>query len=154
MTSPSRTQPSPQPAARPGASERATRHFTRGLIAFAILYGLWAAVLSFRIVVKQQAVRQELEAALKRQPRGAFPTTAAAHRAAHALAAQLNTLFPHNPCTAGPAVILARRSPISLRACLVVITVRGRRVRIHSYDTQGHRMDTIFERLNPPPRRL
>lgn len=148
MTSPSHAKAQSVPP------ERATRRFTQALIAFAIVYGLWAAVLSFRVVVKQQVVRQELETALRGKPRGVFPTTAAARRAAQALAAQLNTVFPHNPCAAGPAFIIGRKSPVSFRDCLVVITVRGRRVRIHSYDTQGHRMDTIFERLNPPPRHL
>lgn len=154
MTSPSSAKFAPKPGGHSGSREVATRHFTRGLIAFAVLYSLWAAVLSFRVVVKQQAVRRELEVALRQQPRGLFPTAAAAHRAARRLATQLNTLFPHNPCGAGPAFIVAQNAPVSLRDCLIVITIRGRRLLIHGYDTQGHRMDTIFERLNPPPRRL
>lgn len=154
MSSPASAKTTPEALARSRPSERATRRFTQALIAFATVYGLWAAVLSFRVVVRQQVVRQELQTALRQEPRGVFPTTEAARRAARRLATELNTLFPHNPCTAGPAVLVGRRSPVSFRDCVVLITTRGRRLQIHSYDTQGHRMDTIFERLNPPPRRL
>ncbi len=141
-------------AAAPGSASPATRRFARTVIGLTILYGLWAAVLSFRIVVEQQAVRQHLSVALRMRPPGPFASPRAARSAARRFVARLDRAFPHNPCARGPAVVLAPAGRIPRRDCLVVIVPGIRRLRVRAYDTQGHRMDNVFERMDPPPRRL
>lgn len=135
-------------------SPHAARLFVRLTIGFAVLYGLWAAVLSFRIVVEQQAVRVHLDLALRDYPRRTFPSRAMALAAADNFVAQLNKAFPTNPCSAGAAFAVIRDPHAPIRDCEIVIIVNHRRLRVRGYDTQGHRMDNIFERLHPPPRRL
>ncbi len=142
------------PARLHAPSPRATRLFTRLAIGFAILYGLWAAVLSFRIVVQQQAVRQHLDFALRQCPRRTFPNRTTAQAVAQNFVARLNAAFPTKPCGAGKPFSVADGPPIKARDCQIVITVKHRRLHVQGYDTQGHRMDNIFERLHPPPRRL
>ena len=137
-----------------GAEGAATRRFTRIVIALTILYGLWAAVLSFRIVVEQQAVRQHLDVALRVRPPGPFASVRQARAKARNFVARLNHAFPRNPCARGPAFVLARPTAIPHKDCLVVIVPGLDRLHVRAYDTQGHRMDNVFERLNPPPRRL
>ena len=132
----------------------ATRRLARIMIALTILYGLWAAVLSFRIVVEQQAVRQHLDVALRARPRGPFASLRQARAKARGFVARLDHVFPRNSCARGPAFVLARPTAIPHRDCLVVIVPGLDRLHVRAYDTQGHRMDNVFERLNPPPRRL
>ena len=139
---------------RPGVASTSTRRFTRIVIALTVLYGLWAAALSFRIVVEQQAVRQHLNVALAARPPGPFASAREARREARGFVARLDHAFPHNPCARGPAFVLARPPEIPRRDCLVVIVPGLHRLHVRAYDTQGHRMDNVFERLNPPPRRL
>ncbi len=135
-------------------SPEATRLFTRLVIGFAVLYGLWAVVLSFRIVVQQQAVRQHLAFALRKCPRRTFPTPTAAWAVAQDFVTRLNAAFPTKPCGTGAAFAVARSPHIRVHNCQIVISVKHRRLHVQGYDTQGHLMDNIFERLNPPPRRL
>jgi hypothetical protein len=132
----------------------ATRRFVRIVIGFATLYGLIAAFLSFHIVVEQQAVRRHLDTALRVRPAGPFASMRASRTAAQAFVARLDTAFQHNPCGPGPAFMLAKPPAIPRRDCLVVIVPGRQRLHVRAYDTQGHRMDNLFERLNPPPRRL
>ncbi|MDA8390290.1 MAG: hypothetical protein M0Z76_06135 [Gammaproteobacteria bacterium] len=142
---------SPQP------SPRQIRRFVGLAIAFAVLYGVWAAALGFRIVICQQAVRQHLWFALRERPRGAFPDDQSALTVATQWVAELNAVYHTNPCAPGPAFRLLR-SGAGARwtgpACTVVVGVRHHHVVVHAYDTQGYRMDDAFQRLHPPPRRL
>ena len=147
-----KTSAGPDVTVRP--SPQATRLFTRLMIGFAILYGLWAAVLSFRIVVQQQAVRRHLDFALRTRPRRTFPTRTAAWTIAQDFVARLNAAFPTNPCSASAAFAVARGPHIRIHDCQIVVIVTHRRLHVQGYDTQGHRMDNVFERLHPPPRRL
>ncbi len=135
-------------------SPAAKRRFVRILIAVTILYGLFAAVLAFRVVVRQQVVRRHLELALAHDPRRTFASRRAAEAAGHGLIRQLMATSPRNPCGRGPAFQWAQSKGPKPPACTIVIGVRHRRLLVWAYDTQGHRMDTIFERLNPPPRHL
>lgn len=146
----------PEAPARPHAppSPQATRLFTRLVIGFAVLYGLWAAVLSFRIVVQQQAVREHLDFALRECPRRTFPSRTTARAVARDFVARLNAAFPTKPCGAGRPFRVADIPPIKTRDCQVVVIVTHRRLHVEGFDTQGHHMDNIFERLHPPPRRL
>ena len=137
-----------------GAESTTTRRFTRIVITLTVLYGLWAAALSFRIVVEQQAVRQHLDVALAARPPGPFTSPREARKEARGFVARLDHAFPRNPCARGPAFVFARPPAIPRRDCLVVIVPGGHRLHVRAYDTQGHRMDNVFERLNPPPRRL
>ncbi len=137
-----------------GAESTTTRRFTRIVITLTVLYGLWAAVLSFRIVVEQQAVRQHLDVALRVRPPGPFASVRQARAKARNFVTRLNHAFPRNPCARGPAFVLAPPTAIPRRDCLVVIVPGLQRLHIRAYDTQGHHMDNVFERLNPPPRRL
>ncbi len=127
--------------------------FPLAIIILTTLYGLWAAVLSYRVVVKQQAVRHHLELALRTQPRHPFASARQARRYAREWLRRLEARYPQNPCGAGPAYRLAsgrRRLP----ACTVVLIPQGHHIAIQAYDTQGQAMDTVFEGLNPPPRHL
>lgn len=137
-----------------GAEGSATRRFARVVIGFTILYGLLAAILSFHIVVEQQAVRQHLEAALRTRPAGPFASMRTSRAVARAFVARLDAAFAHNPCGPGPAFALAKPHAVVRRDCLVVIAPGRHRLHVRAYDTQGHRMDNVFERLNPPPRHL
>ncbi len=137
-----------------GAGSPATRRFARIVIGSTILYGLLAAILSYHIVVEQQAVRQHLDTALRTRPAGPFASMRASRAAARAFVARLNAAFGENPCGPGPAFVLAKPRTAMRRDCLVVIAPGRRHLHVRAYDTQGHRMDNVFERLNPPPRRL
>jgi len=137
-----------------GPSQERTLRFTRVVIVFAILYSLFATRLGFRIVVQQQAIRQHLALAQTLRPRGLFPSTAAARQTAQRYIGRLNTLFPRNPCGTGPAFLMTQSANARGPDCRITITVQDRRIKVHGYDTQGYRMDNVFERLNPPPRRL
>ncbi len=137
-----------------GAESSATRRFARVMIGFTILYGLLAAILSFHIVVEQQAVRRHLDTALRVRPVGPFASIRASRAVARAFVARLNAAFGHNPCGPGPAFALARPHAMARRDCLVVIAPGRHRLHVRAYDTQGHHMDNVFERLNPPPRHL
>ncbi len=139
---------------RSGAESPATRRFARLVIGFATLYGVVAALLSFHIVVEQQVVRRHLDSALRARPAGPFASMGASRAAAQAFVARLDSTFTHNPCGPGPAFVLAPSHTMPRRDCLVVIVPGLRRLHVRAYDTQGHRMDNVFERLNPPPRRL
>ncbi|WP_298136319.1 hypothetical protein [Acidiferrobacter sp.] len=145
---------SPRAVAPAGAAGAATRRLTRIIVTLTVLYGLWAAALSFRIVVEQQAVRQHLNLALRARPPGPFASLRQARQAARDVVARLDQAIPRNPCAHGPAFALAQSAGTPRRDCLVVIVPGRQRLRVRAYDTQGHRMDNIFERLNPPPRRL
>ena len=134
---------------------RAVRRFLQLSIAFAVIYGLWAAILSYRVVVHQQAVRQHLWFALHARPRGHFPSHNAALQVAAQWVAALNAVYPSNPCGPGPAFRLAGPTGHGAgRACTITVSVPHRRIVVQGYDTQGHRMDNVFQSLNPPPRRL
>ncbi len=154
MTKSSAPETPAKHAATTWPSPQATRLFVRLAIGFAILYGLWAAVLSFRIVVQEQAVRLHLDIALRGYPHQTFPTRETALAVARDFVAELNKAFPANPCVRGAAFAVARGPHIPVHDCQIVIIVKHRRLQVRGYDTQGHRMDNIFERLHPPPRRL
>ncbi len=145
-------------AASPKPPARQARRFVLVTVILAVIYGVWAATLSFCIVVHQQAVRQHLWLALRERPRGAFPDTRTALHAASKWVSLLNAVYPTEPCQPGPAFRLVHTRHDATwapaQACTVIIAVRHRHIVVHAYDTQGRRMDNVFERLYPPPRRL
>lgn len=147
MTNTDSTRPNPQQV----------RRFIRLAIAFAVLYGVWATVLGFRIVVYQQAVRQHLWFALRARPRGIFPNDKTAQAVATQWVSEMNAVDPVNPCHPGPAFQLLGPAEGLRRmgpACTVTVGVRGHRIIVRGYDTQGYAMDNVFQRLHPPPRHL
>lgn len=137
------------PPVRPAATAR----LTAAILAFVVIYGLWAIGLSVWVVDHQQLVRQHLWIALHDRPRARFASRAQAIRAGERFVAQLNSVYARNPCGPGPAYVfvVGRYRPV---ACVVVVAVRDRRLQVTGYDTQGLPMDSIYEALYPPPRRL
>lgn len=138
---------------RPSITPQATRHFVRGILLFVLAYGIWAIGLSVDVVDHQQIVRTHFWSALRNRPIHRFPTNSAALHAAQYFIDALNKTHPHNPCQTGPAFVAIAHLPKN-KACIIAIGVRHNRIVIQGYDTQGLRMDSIYEALQPPPRHL
>ncbi|MHB1566535.1 MAG: hypothetical protein ACYCXG_07425 [Acidiferrobacter sp.] len=137
----------------PPIRPEATRRLTWAILIFVAVYGVWAIGLSVWVINRQQVVRQHLWAALHYQPTQRFPTPAQATRAGQQFVRQLNDVYAQNPCGPGPAYVFVT-GPSPPVACVVTVAVQDRRLRVTGYDTQGLPMDSIYEALYPPPRRL
>lgn len=154
----------------------ARRRFALLLFAIIGLYGLFAAVLSWKVIRAQDSVRNNLSLALRamdflhqrqmelqadpairEDTRSAWANYRAlwvgsnAERWSQALLREWNRAAVAPACGAGGPAFLFGAAPsnASARACHVYLQVKEGRIQVTGYDTQGAAMDNFYESLYP-----